>query len=133
MNNEPKITRIAEGTTVKGEISVPGGKLRLEGEIHGNVTSAESLEIAQKGKLRGDVQSANDIDLQGAVEGNIKTKKLTIRPTGVLTGNLEVDHFIMEEGGRILGEVKMNMGEAKEAWKTTPIGKPAEAGTVKVG
>lgn len=119
MNNEPKVTRIAEGTIVKGEISFPGGKLRLEGELHGNVTAADSVEVAQKGKLKGDCQGASDIDLQGAIEGNVKTKKLTIRPTGVLTGNLEVDHFVMEEGGRILGEVKMNLGEVREAWKST--------------
>ena len=126
MNNEPKLTRIAEGTIVKGEISFPGGKLRVEGEVHGNVTSADSLEIAQKGKLKGDVQSAGDVDLQGAIEGNVKTKKLTIRPGGVLTGNLDVDHFIMEEGGRILGEVKMNLGEPREAWKATAPARPVE-------
>src|SRR6187397_2198409 len=119
MNNEPKVTRIAEGTVVKGEISFPGGKLRVEGEINGNVTSVESLEIAQKGKLKGDVLSANEIELQGAIEGNIKTKKLMIRPAGLLTGNLDVEHFIMEEGGKILGEVKMNLGESREAFKAT--------------
>ena len=129
MNNEPKVTRIAEGTVVKGEISFPGGKLRLEGELHGNVTSCESLEIAQKGKLKGDVLSANEIELQGAIEGNIKTKKLTIRPAGLLTGNLDVEHFIMEEGGKILGEVKMNLGESREAFKATAPARPAEATT----
>ena len=123
MNNEPKLTRIAEGSVVKGEISFPGGKIRLEGEVNGNVTSVESLEIAQKGTLKGDVLSASDIDLQGTVQGNVKTKKMTIRPSGVLTGNLEVEHFVMEEGGKILGEVKMNLGESREAWKA-----PAPAG-----
>lgn len=126
MNSEPKVTRIAEGTIVKGEISFPGGKLRVEGEVHGNVTSAESLEIAPKGKVKGDVLGSAEIDLQGAIEGNVKTKKLIIRPTGVLTGNLEVDHFVMEEGGRILGEVKMNLGETREAWKATAPARPAE-------
>lgn len=125
MNQEPRITRIAEGTTIRGEVSFSGGKIRLEGEIQGNVTSVESMEIAPKGKLTGDVISAVEIELQGSVQGNIKTKKLIVRPTGILTGNLEVEHFIMEEGGKILGEVKMNLGESKDAWKTTPV-KPAE-------
>ena len=117
MNQEPKVTRIAEGTVIKGEISVSGGKLRLEGELNGNVTSVDSLEITQQGKLKGDVHSAGEIDLLGTIEGNIKCKKLMVRPTGILTGNLEVEHFVMEEGGRILGEVKMNMGEPKDVWK----------------
>ncbi len=133
MNNEPKVTRIAEGTVVKGEISFPGGKLRLEGELHGNVTSCESLEIAQKGKLKGDVLSANEIELQGAIEGNIKTKKLMIRPAGLLTGNLDVEHFIMEEGGKILGEVKMNLGESREAFKATQQVRPAAEATTPAG
>ncbi len=117
MNQEPKVTRLAEGTIVKGEISFSGGKLRVEGDLLGNVTSAESVEIVQSGKVIGDV-NATEIELLGKIEGNIKTKKLIVRPTGVLTGNLEVEHFVMEEGGRILGEVKMNLGgDGKDSWK----------------
>jgi cytoskeletal protein CcmA (bactofilin family) len=116
--NQDRITKLAEGTIVKGEVSFPGGKLRIEGELHGNVNSAESVEVVQNGRLLGDVLEANEIELLGKIEGNIKTKKLVVRPTGILTGNLEVEHFVMEEGGKILGEVKMNLGEVREAWKT---------------
>ena len=125
MNHDSKITRLAEGTVIKGEVSFPGGKLRIEGELHGNVTSAESVEVVQTGKLVGDVLAATEIELLGRIEGNIKTKKLTVRPSGVLTGNLEVEHFVMEEGGRILGEVKMNLGES---WKANApkANQPAE-------
>ena len=115
--NQERVTRLAEGTVIKGEVSFPGGKLRIEGELHGNVNSAESVEVVQSGRLLGDVLDANEIELLGKIEGNIKTKKLIVRPTGVLTGNLEVEHFVMEEGGKILGEVKMNLGEIREAWK----------------
>ncbi len=115
--NQDRVTRLAEGTIVKGEVSFPGGKLRIEGELHGNVTSADSVEVVQNGRLLGDVLEANEIELLGKIEGNIKTKKLVVRPTGILTGNLEVEHFVMEEGGKILGEVKMNLGEVREAWK----------------
>ncbi|HET6268276.1 MAG TPA: polymer-forming cytoskeletal protein [Acidobacteriota bacterium] len=131
MNAEPKITRLAEGTVVKGEISFPGGKLRVEGELHGNVTSAESVEVVQKGKIHGDVLDTAEIELQGKIEGNIKTKKLIIRPTGVLTGNLDVEHFVMEEGGKILGEVKMNLGEPRETWK--PASPRAQTQPVEIG
>lgn len=115
--NQDRVTRLAEGTVIKGEVSFPGGKLRIEGELHGNVNSAESVEVVQSGRLLGDVLDASEIELLGKIEGNIKTKKLIVRPTGVLTGNLEVEHFVMEEGGKILGEVKMNLGEIREAWK----------------
>jgi cytoskeletal protein CcmA (bactofilin family) len=124
-NQEPRVTRIAEGAVVKGEISFPGGRLRLEGELQGNVTSIDGVEVTQKGKLKGDVLNAAEIELLGTIEGNIKCRKLIIRPTGLLTGNLEVEHFVMEEGGKILGEVKMNLGEIKESWKTTS-GRPAQ-------
>jgi|GEM_PF-3549802 len=116
--NQDRVTRLAEGTIIKGEVSFPGGKLRIEGELHGNVNSAESVEVVQSGRLLGDVLEAGEIELHGKIEGNIKTKKLIVRPTGILTGNLEVEHFVMEEGGKILGEVKMNLGEVREAWKT---------------
>ena len=119
MNHENKITRLAEGTSVKGEISFPGGKLRIEGELHGNVTAADCVEVVQSGRVVGNVLEANEIELFGKIEGNIKTKKLVVRPTGVLTGNLEVEHFVMEEGGKILGEVKMNLGEVREGWKSS--------------
>jgi cytoskeletal protein CcmA (bactofilin family) len=125
MNTEPKITRLAEGTVVKGEISFPGGKVRVEGEVVGNVTVAESVEVVQKGKITGHILESNEVELQGRIEGNIKTRKLVIRPSGVLTGNLDVEHFVMEEGGRILGEVKMNVGEGKESWKASPA-KPTQ-------
>jgi cytoskeletal protein CcmA (bactofilin family) len=117
MIQDNRVTKLAEGTIVKGEVSFPGGKLRIEGELHGNVNSAESVEVVQSGRLLGDVLDANEIELLGKIEGNIKTKKLIVRPTGILTGNLEVEHFVMEEGGKILGEVKMNLGEVREAWK----------------
>jgi cytoskeletal protein CcmA (bactofilin family) len=117
MMQDNRVTRLAEGTVVKGEVSFPGGKLRIEGELHGNVNSAESVEVVQSGRLLGDVLDASEIELLGKIEGNIKTKKLIVRPTGILTGNLEVEHFVMEEGGKILGEVKMNLGEVREAWK----------------
>jgi cytoskeletal protein CcmA (bactofilin family) len=115
--NQDRITKFAEGTVVKGEVSFPGGKLRIEGELQGNVNSAESVEVVQNGRLLGDVLEANEIELLGKIEGNIKTKKLIVRPTGILTGNLEVEHFVMEEGGKILGEVKMNLGDVRETWK----------------
>src|SRR5574341_1695752 len=125
MSQENKVTRLAEGTSVKGEVSFPGGKLRIEGELHGNITTAECVEVVQSGRMVGNVLEANEIELFGKIEGNIKTKKLVVRPTGILTGNLEVEHFVMEEGGKILGEVKMNLGEIREAWKTsTPRATP---------
>ncbi|HJZ12754.1 MAG TPA: polymer-forming cytoskeletal protein, partial [Acidobacteriota bacterium] len=68
-----------------------------------------------------------EIELLGRIEGNIKTKKLTVRPSGVLTGNLEVEHFVMEEGGKILGEVKMNLGESWKAASASKTMPPAEA------
>ena len=122
MIQDNRVTKLAEGTIVKGEVSFPGGKLRIEGELHGNVNSAESVEVVQSGRLLGDVLDANEIELLGKIEGNIKTKKLIVRPTGILTGNLEVEHFVMEEGGKILGEVKMNLGEVREAWKAVAGG-----------
>jgi len=120
MNQEPKVTRIAEGAVIKGEISFPGGKLRLEGELHGNVTSIDGLEVTQKGRLKGDVTQAAEIELLGTIEGNMKSRRLMSRPSGCMPVNGEEEHFVMEEGGKILGEVKMNLGEAKEAWKTPP-------------
>ena len=33
---------------------------------------------------------------------------------------------VMEEGGRILGEVKMNLGESRDTWKATAPVRPAE-------
>lgn len=91
----------------------------MEGEVVGNVNVAESVEVVLKGKITGHILETNEVELQGRIEGNVKTRKLVIRPSGVLTGNLDVEHFVMEEGGRILGEVKMNVGEGKESWKTT--------------
>ncbi len=135
MNQEPKITKIAEGCVVKGEVSFPGGKLRIEGELHGNITSVDSVEVAPKGKLVGDVQTATEIELQGTIQGNTKTKKMTIRPSGVLTGNLDVEQFIMEEGGKILGEVKMNIGDVKDTWKPSmpkAQAPPAEVAVARV-
>src|SRR5262245_53953392 len=117
MIQDNRVTKLAEGIVVKGEVSFRGGRRRIEGEVDVNVNSAEDVEVVQSGRLLGDVLDASEIELLGKIEGNIKTKKLIVRPTGILTGNLEVEHFVMEEGGKILGEVKMNLGEVREAWK----------------
>ena len=59
--------------------------------------------IASDVLIRGDVGAAGDMQLDGAVEGDVKVARLTIGETGSVTGQIQAE--TVEIRGRVSGTV----------------------------
>lgn len=105
-SNQPSITIIAEGSLIKGSISVTSD-FRLAGNIEGNVTSEGKCIIASTATVSGDIVSP-DSDIAGTVTGNLTVnQKLILRKTAVVKGDIRTSVLLVEEGARIDGTIMM--------------------------
>jgi cytoskeletal protein CcmA (bactofilin family) len=106
-SNQPSITIIAEGSLIKGSISVTSD-FRLAGNIEGNVTSEGKCIIASTATVLGNIVSP-DSDIAGTVTGNLTVnQKLILRKTAVIKGDIRTNVFLVEEGARVDGTIVMS-------------------------
>lgn len=116
-------TLIGAGTTLKGDIS-SNSDLRIDGTVHGNITSSAKIIIGNGGLVEGDI-SCNQADIVGKVSGNVRSKEL-LQPRGecVVTGNLYAGKLQVEPTATFNGQchmganiVEMNNNEQQAAVK----------------
>ena len=87
--------RISQGTKIQGDVTSEGG-FRIDGEIHGNVTSPNKIVIGKTGVVIGTL-ICNDADVEGKIEGKLEIKNLLSIKTAahiegeVITGKLAVE------------------------------------------
>jgi cytoskeletal protein CcmA (bactofilin family) len=106
-SNQPSITIIAEGSLIKGSISVTSD-FRLAGKIDGDVTSEGKCIIASTATVLGDITSP-DSDIAGTVTGNLTVnQKLILRKTAVIKGDIRTQVLLVEEGARVDGTIMMS-------------------------
>lgn len=94
--SEPlKLTTIAVGTVLKGNVEVDGS-LRVDGTIEGEVTCHKTMVLGPQGLIKGNVNSHSAI-LQGTLKGDIHIKDELVLKAGcdmqgdIYTGKLEVE------------------------------------------
>lgn len=59
--------------------------------------------VAEGVRIRGDLATAGDLHLDGAVEGDLSAGRLTIGETGTVTGSVQAEH--VEIRGRVSGAI----------------------------
>ena len=59
--------------------------------------------VAEGVRIRGDLATAGDLHLDGAVEGDLTAERLTIGETGAVTGAVKADHVDIR--GRVSGTI----------------------------
>jgi len=90
------------GTSLTGEISF-SGTLRVEGSIHGSITTSDFLVIGEHAVIHADIK-AGEVEIHGTVTGNIVCeRRLQICTNGRLHGDVRTPKFIIEEGGMFEG------------------------------
>lgn len=111
-------TLIGVGTEIKGDISFSGG-LRIDGKVHGNINSksdksstlvlSEHAEVIGNitvphlvinGKIKGDVRSAESIELQtkAEIEGEVSYKMIEMALGASVNGSLVRDNGQADTG-----------------------------------
>lgn len=104
--NANSVSRISEGTIVKGEITSPGD-IRIDGQFEGRIVAKGRVVIGESAVIKGDIVCAN-IDLFGKLCGDVFVKDtLALKSGCVVDGNLNVSKLYVELGSSFNGNCKM--------------------------
>jgi cytoskeletal protein CcmA (bactofilin family) len=91
-----------QGTSLTGELSF-SGTLRVDGTVHGSISTADILIVGDKASVNADIK-AGEVQIYGTVFGNIEAnRRVEIYPTGKLRGDVRTPQLIIEEGGTFEG------------------------------
>ncbi len=106
----PAVERITSvlGTGIiwHGDLDGSGG-VRIEGAFEGTIALRGMLVVGETGRVTCENIRANTVIVAGAVRGNITTKKLEIRATGRVWGDVVTTAFVTEEGSFLRGQIRM--------------------------
>ena len=95
-------TIVGEHTKFKGEIHSEGG-VRIDGEVEGKICSDGFLLVGEHATIKADIESCEAI-ISGKVEGNITIeKKLELKTSAVINGDIIARVLSMESGTQICG------------------------------
>ena len=101
---------LGEGTSWKGEISGSGG-IRIEGLSEGLIDLEGLIIVDQKGRVESELIKADTVIVAGAVRSNIHAKRVEIRSTGRVWGDVTTVKFSTEEGAYLRGNIQMEEEE----------------------
>ena len=100
------VSRISEGTTVKGEFTSLTD-VRVDGNVNGKIYSAGRIVVGEGAVIEGTIL-CSDLDLWGKVKGDVYVKNLlSIKNGAAVDGNLRIRRLEVEIGAVINGTCKM--------------------------
>jgi cytoskeletal protein CcmA (bactofilin family) len=103
-------TILGPGCLFEGNLTIPEGLTRIDGEVIGNIKGNGGLIIGEKGFVKGDL-SVENVVVYGKVHGNIRTRSLEIRASGRVDGDVQVQELMVEKGAMYNGKCSMGVGE----------------------
>jgi cytoskeletal protein CcmA (bactofilin family) len=108
-------TMLSRAVSLKGELS---GRedVCIDGEFEGQIrVSGASVTIGANGRVAAEVE-ADEIFVEGRIEGTLRAhQRAVIRRSGHVTGDLEAQRLIIEEGAFFSGRVEMALPGAARA------------------
>ena len=104
---------LGEGTSWKGEIRGSGG-IRIEGLYEGLIDLEGLIIVDQKGRVESEMIKADTVIVAGAVRSNIHAKRVEIRSTGRVWGDVTTVKFSTEEGAYLRGKIQMEEEEEEQ-------------------
>lgn len=104
---ENVMASVGKSMTIKGEL-IASEDMTLQGHVDGRVTLADhTLIIGPEAEVRAEI-SAGAVVIMGAVVGNVTaTRRVEIRATGSVTGDISSPGLSIDEGGLVVGKVQM--------------------------
>jgi cytoskeletal protein CcmA (bactofilin family) len=110
---ENKVTIIADGTVIRGDIETPSN-LRIDGKVIGNIISTSNVAIGKGGMVDGNVAAAT-LRVSGAIKGNIEVSvKLILDASASILGDIKAKDISMESGATLNGRVGMDGGAMQQ-------------------
>jgi len=112
---------LGEGTSFKGTLTFEG-TVRIDGKLEGEIFTKDTLVIGEGAQVNATIH-AGVIEIGGTVHGNIVAeRKVEIRASGRLYGNISTPSLVIEEG--VIFEGSCTMGKQTEQ----PVGFPLAEG-----
>ncbi|HUF40063.1 MAG TPA: polymer-forming cytoskeletal protein [Anaerolineales bacterium] len=97
---------LGAGTSWNGRLGGVGG-VRVEGAFEGEVALRGLLVVGEQGRVTCEHVRANTVVVAGLLKGNITAKKVEIRATGRIWGDVVTAAFSTEEGAFLRGKITM--------------------------
>lgn len=112
--------RIAQGTTIVGDIVSEGG-FRIDGAIQGTIKTPGKIVVGKSGVVNGTLEGTN-ADFEGRFSGKMKlTGVLSLKSSAFIEGEVEIAKLAVEPGATfnavcsMKGAVKeLNKGEQRK-------------------
>jgi cytoskeletal protein CcmA (bactofilin family) len=121
---QARVTSIlGENTNWKGELTGSGG-VRIEGLFEGKIDLEGMIIIDRKGRLESDLVKADTVIVGGSVRSDIQAKKVEIRSSGRVWGDVTAVRFSTEEGAYLRGKIQMEEEIVEEKPSDLPTPEP---------
>jgi cytoskeletal protein CcmA (bactofilin family) len=112
-----RITHIAPGTRIKGEVT-GATELLVEGEVEGEIRVDAHVMIGAEGVVQGPI-AAQVVRVGGRVFGNVSAgERVEVAPSGTLEGDILAPRITIAEGAFFKGRVEMKGDKTEKSEKT---------------
>jgi len=104
-DGEVSTSILSTGAHIEGVLNFRSANLRIEGTVHGEISTDERVVVAEGAEVQGTI-NARTVRLAGTVEGHVlATEKLVLAPTSTVRATLEADILEVQPGADFSGEV----------------------------
>lgn len=112
---------VAKDITLAGQIS-KCDYLVVEGAVEGMRYDGQALEVTEGGSFNGSIE-VDSAEIAGTFEGVVVVRgRLTVRPTGRITGTVRYGEIEINAGGQVNGELQGMQQSALRATSPTSFG-----------
>jgi cytoskeletal protein CcmA (bactofilin family) len=121
VTGQEEITFLGKGVVFRGSITLEG-KVRIDGQIEGEVYSTGTLTVGEHAVIKGNITTGTLITsgkIKGAV---IASEKITILRPGILIGDIRTPAISIEAGAVFHGQSDMSATMQSEG-QAEPDGK----------
>jgi cytoskeletal protein CcmA (bactofilin family) len=108
------LAQIGKSVVIKGDLS-GSEDLYVDGQVEGTISlKNNSLTVGPHGQVKASVE-AKAIVVQGKLEGNVQASdRVELRKSAVMTGDISTQKIAIEEGAYLKGKVDIQ-GKADKA------------------
>jgi cytoskeletal protein CcmA (bactofilin family) len=108
------LAQIGKSVVIKGELS-GSEDLYVDGRVEGSISlKGNSLTVGPNGQVKASIES-KAIVVQGKLEGNVQASdRVELRKSAVVTGDISTQRISIEEGAYLKGKVDIQ-GKAEKA------------------
>jgi len=111
------LAQIGKSVVIKGELS-GSEDLYVDGHVEGSISlKGNSLTVGPNGQVKASVE-ARGIVVQGKLEGNVQASdRVDLRKSAIVTGDITTQRISIEEGAYLKGKVDIQGKQDSKAAK----------------